>query len=143
MSRTYGRDCCCDLFACVNQVGQNFSNYDKIQVNVSGLNAPNKIDSFASSGLDPIILQNLEQSKFTIPTPCQKYAIPCILAGKDVMCCAQTGSGKTAAFLLPLIHMIKENDLPKARSGPCQKPKVLVLSPTRELALQIFNNYQK
>jgi ATP-dependent RNA helicase RhlE len=67
---------------------------------------------------------------YTEPTPIQAEAIPVILAGRDVIATAQTGTGKTAAFLLPVLHRL----LGKTRGSPC-----LILSPTRELAQQIEN----
>ncbi|PRD28676.1 UNVERIFIED_CONTAM: DNA-binding protein HEXBP [Trichonephila clavipes] len=76
--------------------GINFSKYDTIHVDVSGSNAPSPIDSFENSGLNRHLLKNIEQSKYTKPTPVQKYAIPIILSKRDLMACAQTGSGKTA-----------------------------------------------
>ena len=85
--------------------------------------------NFKDLGLQAAIVQTCESQGFTEPTPIQKKTIPTILQGKDVIACAQTGTGKTAAFLLPLIQRLNEN-----------KPKgvaVLVLAPTRELATQI------
>ena len=74
-----------------------------------------------------------QQEGFTAPTPIQEQAIPIIAQGKDLMACAQTGTGKTAAFTLPLISQLLMNTNTKARG-----PKALILSPTRELAEQIL-----
>ena len=88
--------------------------------------------SFAQFNLNPNILKALEALKYTTPTPVQTATIPEILKGKDIIATAQTGSGKTAAFVLPILHLLT---LPEAKSSI--KPRVLILTPTRELAMQI------
>jgi len=93
-----------------------------------------------SSPLLDELKTNAKYCNFKEPTPCQKYSIPCILKRRDLMCCAQTGSGKTAAFLFPLIHLMKEDGVEKAEFAKCQSPEALILSPTRELAIQNFKN---
>ncbi|XP_054168455.1 ATP-dependent RNA helicase DDX3X-like isoform X2 [Oppia nitens] len=126
--------------------GINFDKYEDIPVEATGHNSPLHIDSFDDSNLrlTSIIEQNVKLAKYTTPTPVQKYAIPIILAKRDLMACAQTGSGKTAAFLLPILNQIFENGRPKSfpsvRPGAKVKqyPLALILSPTRELALQIY-----
>ena len=85
--------------------------------------------TFNDLGLLPVLAAKCEQMGYTEPTPIQKQAIPVLLQGRDVIACAETGTGKTAAFLLPIIHKLIEG--PK-RPGT----RVLVLSPTRELANQ-------
>ena len=87
---------------------------------------------FASLGLSPELLRAVVESDFTVPTPVQKEAIPAILAGKDVWACAQTGSGKTAAFALPLLQNIQKAE----RDAPLRL-HTLILVPTRELAAQV------
>jgi len=87
---------------------------------------------FASLGLSPELLRAVVDSNFTVPTPVQKEAIPAILAGKDVWACAQTGSGKTAAFALPLLQNIQKAE----RDAPLRL-HTLILVPTRELAAQV------
>jgi ATP-dependent RNA helicase RhlE len=87
---------------------------------------------FASLGLSPELLRAVVDSNFTAPTPVQKEAIPAILAGKDVWACAQTGSGKTAAFALPLLQNIQKAE----RDAPLPL-HTLILVPTRELAAQV------
>ncbi len=87
--------------------------------------------SFSNLGLSPTILQAISERGYTTPTPIQTAAIPEILRGNDVLAAAQTGSGKTAAFALPLLQVIQEN--------PSEKPRrlrSLILVPTRELAQQ-------
>ncbi|TXT21330.1 MAG: DEAD/DEAH box helicase domain protein [Gallionellaceae bacterium] len=88
--------------------------------------------TFATLGLNPAILKAVEESGYTTPTPIQAQAIPEVLAGHDIMASAQTGTGKTAAFILPALHRIAEP--PAVRS---KGPRVLVLTPTRELAQQV------
>mmetsp|Transcript_10689 Transcript_10689/g.23571 ORF Transcript_10689/g.23571 Transcript_10689/m.23571 type:complete len:853 (-) Transcript_10689:263-2821(-) len=90
---------------------------------------------------------NIKKCKYNTPTPVQKYAIPAALAGRDVMCCAQTGSGKTIAFLIPcLASMMKHTKatglLDRPFEGPAA-PDTLVLSPTRELCVQIYKEAEK
>ncbi len=87
--------------------------------------------SFASFGLHPHLLRALDDMAFTVPTPIQTDAIPPVMAGRDVLACAVTGSGKTAAFLLPILHRLAEG----RRGGT--RTRALVLAPTRELAVQI------
>jgi ATP-dependent RNA helicase RhlE len=91
--------------------------------------------NFTDLQLHPIILQALKDMKFEEPTEIQKQAIPVVLARKDVLGCAQTGTGKTAAFVLPIAHqiitLIEEQTISK------KELKCLILAPTRELAIQI------
>merc|ERR1719447_1989986 len=119
--------------------GINFDKYDAIEVEVSGPNVDKntvKISSFAEAGLFEQTLDNVNKSGYKKPTPIQKYAIPIINEGRDLMACAQTGSGKTAAFLLPIITgILKANTLSSTYSDK-QEPAALILSPTRELAMQ-------
>jgi len=88
--------------------------------------------SFDSLGLAPALLSSIQETGFTTPTPVQLAAIPAALAGKDLMVSSQTGSGKTAAFMLPALHKIAGKPGNKGRGV-----QVLVLTPTRELALQV------
>ena len=88
--------------------------------------------SFESLELDPVLLQAVEELGFTRPTTIQTQVIPVAMEGRDIMASAPTGTGKTAAFLLPILqHMI---DFPRRKPGPA---RALILTPTRELALQI------
>ncbi|CAH1135154.1 unnamed protein product [Ceutorhynchus assimilis] len=132
-----------ELFTTTITSGVNFMKLDDIKVNVSGDDVPKPVNSFAASGLRPHLLENIKKSKYMKPTPIQKYAIPIILAGRDLMGCAQTGSGKTAAFLLPMIHKILEKQDPPAREGNTAMPNVVIVSPTRELTIQIYEQAKK
>ncbi|HEU0305881.1 MAG TPA: DEAD/DEAH box helicase [Lysobacter sp.] len=89
--------------------------------------------SFESLGLAPALLRALSENNYTTPTPIQYEAIPLALAGHDVLGGAQTGTGKTAAFGLPLLNRLAKQTPP---NGP-RKPRALILTPTRELALQV------
>ncbi|XP_076298871.1 ATP-dependent RNA helicase vasa [Lasioglossum baleicum] len=124
-------------------VGINFDKYDNIDVRVSGDNAPNPIDNFETTGLRAIILENIKKSGYSKPTPVQKHALPIIMGGRDLMACAQTGSGKTAAFAIPIINTLleKQKDL-EISSFSCE-PQVVIVSPTRELTIQIWQQIVK
>jgi ATP-dependent RNA helicase RhlE len=89
--------------------------------------------NFSQLGLDAAQVRKCESLGYTEPTPIQEQAIPVVLSGQDLIGCAETGTGKTAAFLLPIIQKITEKPRPGIR--------VLVLAPTRELAMQIQKNY--
>ena len=82
--------------------------------------------TFADLGLNPSILKAVEESGYTIPTPIQAQAIPEVLAGHDLMASAQTGTGKTAAFILPALNRIAVPSAVRSKG-----PRVLVLTPTR------------
>ncbi|MFT2110002.1 DEAD/DEAH box helicase [Marinomonas sp. 2405UD68-3] len=88
--------------------------------------------SFSALQLHPTLLATLDSLDYKTPTPIQKQAIPLILEGQDVVAAAQTGTGKTAAFCLPLLQ-----NLTKGRRGPANSVRCLILAPTRELAAQI------
>ncbi|MCC8361870.1 DEAD/DEAH box helicase [Lysobacter sp. A6] len=90
--------------------------------------------TFETLGLAPALLRALADNGYTTPTPIQADAIPLVLAGQDVLGGAQTGTGKTAAFGLPLLQKLAEGK--PAGNGP-RKPRALILVPTRELAVQV------
>ncbi|KAJ9592681.1 hypothetical protein L9F63_015653 [Diploptera punctata] len=123
--------------------GMNFDKYDIIQVNVTGENVPKPIDNFENSNLRQLLLDNIQKSNYTRPTPVQKNAIPIIMAKRDLMACAQTGSGKTAAFLLPLINLLLSEPKNLVVSAEHCEPQAIIVSPTRELTLQIHNEARK
>ena len=87
---------------------------------------------FATLPLHPLLLKGLKELGFARPTPIQADAIPPALAGRDVLACAMTGSGKTAAFLLPILQRLI--------GKPRGTTRALVLTPTRELAAQILED---
>src|SRR5215475_10904571 len=91
--------------------------------------------SFAGLGVAEPILHTLASENYVSPTPIQAKAIPAILQGRDVLGIAQTGTGKTAAFGLPLLQRLAADRVP---AGP-RAARALILAPTRELAIQIHN----
>jgi ATP-dependent RNA helicase RhlE len=92
--------------------------------------------SFDSLGLGPEILKAVAEAGYTIPTPIQSQAIPAILAGRDIMGGAQTGTGKTAGFVLPMLQLFAH--YANASPSPARHPvRALILTPTRELAMQV------
>lgn len=92
--------------------------------------------TFADLGLSPEVLKAVEDSGYTTPTPIQEKAIPIVLMGRDVLGIAQTGTGKTASFTLPMIDILASGQT-KARM-----PRSLILEPTRELAAQVSENFE-
>ena len=94
--------------------------------------------SFESLNLLPLILKNVRAAGYEAPTPIQRATIPLVAAGRDVLGCAQTGTGKTAAFALPMIQQMANK--PVRRDQP-RVIRQLILTPTRELALQIYDNF--
>ena len=91
--------------------------------------------SFEDLGLNGEILKAIHEAGYSEPTPIQAKAIPAILMGQDVLGCAQTGTGKTASFTLPMIEILSSG---RARA---RMPRSLVLTPTRELAAQVAQNF--
>ena len=94
--------------------------------------------NFASLGLAPAILQAIAETGYSTPTPIQAQAIPLVLKGGDLLAAAQTGTGKTAGFTLPILHLLSSN--PKIPNPG--KPRCLILTPTRELAAQVEESVQ-
>ncbi|MBU1658030.1 DEAD/DEAH box helicase [bacterium] len=93
--------------------------------------------SFSTLGLSPQLLQTLQKNTFLEPTPIQEKVIPLVLQGHDIMARAQTGSGKSASFVLPILEMLF-----KTKGEGKAKIKVLVLTPTRELTLQVAKTFE-
>ena len=96
------------------------------------MKSSDKTLAFSALKLHPTLLRGVETLKFTRPTPIQSEAIPHALEGRDLLACAATGSGKTAAFLLPILHQLVDR--------PRGTTRALVLAPTRELARQILDD---
>jgi probable ATP-dependent RNA helicase DDX4 len=94
------------LFTTGIHQGINFEKYDNIEVEVTGNNRPKPVEQFDDMGLLPTFLQNVKKAGYLKPTPIQKHAIPAVLSGRDLMGCAQTGSGKTVRAICPWILMI-------------------------------------
>ncbi|KAL6820348.1 P-loop containing nucleoside triphosphate hydrolase protein [Trichoderma sp. SZMC 28015] len=135
--------------------GLDFSAIESIDVVQEGPERIEYIKAFADAGIHPVMMKNVELSGYQVPTPIQKFTIPAILQGYDVIGVAQTGSGKTAAYLIPILSKLmgKAKKLGAARPNPLTfqegidnviaEPLVVVVVPTRELAVQIFNEARK
>ncbi|KAF1929731.1 DEAD-domain-containing protein [Didymella exigua CBS 183.55] len=135
------------------QTGINFEKYDDIPVEASGQGVPEPVTRFTNPPLDEHLLSNIELSGYKVPTPVQKYSIPIVMGGRDLMACAQTGSGKTGGFLFPILAQAFKNGpsaAPAAQNGGHgygrqrkAYPTSLILAPTRELVSQIFEESRK
>ncbi|KAL8456263.1 hypothetical protein ACS0TY_034469 [Phlomoides rotata] len=124
--------------------GINFDAYEDIPVETSGGNVPPPVNTFADIDLGDALNLNIRRCKYVKPTPVQRHAIPISLAGRDLMACAQTGSGKTAAFCFPIISGILRGQIPQRQRGVRTVfPLALILSPTRELSMQIHEEAKK
>ncbi|KAG0181423.1 DEAD-box ATP-dependent RNA helicase [Apophysomyces sp. BC1021] len=143
-----------------SHAGINFDKYENIPVEATGRDVPQPIEKdlsyrfvlkFTSPPVDPHLLSNIELARYTTPTPVQKYSIPLVMANRDLMACAQTGSGKTAGFLFPVLSSMFEKgprEVPvKTQPGVYRPrkayPEVLILAPTRELTSQIYDEARK
>lgn len=131
--------------------GINFSKYDDIPVDATGEDVPSPINGFTDANLDPLLLENIHRAAYTIPTPVQKFSIAIVNHQRDLMSCAQTGSGKTAGFLFPILDSLFKNG-PQYTLNPCQNayktrasahPIALILAPTRELVSQIHDEAKR
>lgn len=129
--------------------GINFANYDDIPVEASGHDVPEPVTAFTNPPLDEHLLSNITLARYKTPTPVQKYSIPIVMKGRDLMACAQTGSGKTGGFLFPILSQAFMNGPappPNAAGGFRQRkayPTTLILAPTRELTSQIYDEARK
>ncbi len=92
---------------------------------------------FSQLGLSDEVVRAVTDAGYTVPTPIQAQAIPAVLSGRDVLGCAQTGTGKTASFTLPMIDILASG---RARA---RMPRTLIIEPTRELAAQVAENFEK
>ena len=127
------------------ETGINFAKQNEVPCVLNGTNSEliQPIASFAETSLSDLLKENIRRSGYTVPTPVQKYSLPCILARRDLMACAQTGSGKTAAYALPIMTNILHDGIESSALMDIQSPQALILAPTRELALQIYNECRK
>ena len=136
-----------ELFERENQqtTGINFDNYDDIPVETSGNEVPEPIDTYSEETIGPSLVENVRLCGYTKPTPVQKYSVPIGAADRDLMACAQTGSGKTAGFLFPIIMTMLRTGgkMPPENARRRIYPEALILAPTRELASQIQDEARK
>ncbi|KAI2639402.1 P-loop containing nucleoside triphosphate hydrolase protein [Xylaria nigripes] len=134
--------------------GINFDTIDRINVIQEGLERIHPINAFQDAGLHPAMLRNVELMGYKSPTPIQRYCIPTIKLGYDLLAIAQTGSGKTAAYLIPIINFLMGKAKKLAAPRPSfeaasqgsrvrAEPLVVIVVPSRELAVQIFNEARK
>lgn len=147
------------LFKDEDQAGADFDRYEDVPFTLTGPNGEETdIPVFTefkdlfehevwNQFMPPELINNLQLLHFHRPTPVQRFAIPCALIGRDVMCCAQTGSGKTAAFLIPVIASMMQHG---KQTGAAQepywgsvKPDTLIITPTRELCVQTFTDAER
>ncbi|EMC98174.1 hypothetical protein BAUCODRAFT_121063 [Baudoinia panamericana UAMH 10762] len=136
--------------------GDHYSNLN-IEVFIDGRERVQPVKEFADAGLHPVVLDNINLVGYEKPTPIQQYAIPAILQGRDVVAISQTGSGKTAAYMIPIISRLmgkaKKLCAPKPntfdpRYNPQThftkaEPLVVIVVPTRELAIQTFDEARR
>ncbi|GAC99780.1 hypothetical protein PHSY_007383 [Pseudozyma hubeiensis SY62] len=132
-------------------MGINFDKYGDIPVEASGRDVPEPVLTFTSPPIDPHLLDNIKLARYTNPTPVQKYSIPIVELGRDLMGCAQTGSGKTGGFLFPILSALFTHGPPPPPAEMSQGgygrrkafPSTLILAPTRELVSQIYEEARK
>ncbi|CAE6374250.1 unnamed protein product [Rhizoctonia solani] len=130
--------------------GINFDKYEDIPVEATGAGVPEPLNQFTNPPLDPVLLENIQYARYTTPTPVQKYSVPIVAAGRDLMACAQTGSGKTAGFLFPILSASFAAGPRPPPADPNSSygrrrayPTALILAPTRELVSQIHDEARK
>ncbi|XP_019465728.1 probable ATP-dependent RNA helicase DDX4 [Meleagris gallopavo] len=125
------------------QSGINFDKYDECTVEMSGLDPPTPLLAFEEANFSQSLRKNISKTGYSKLTPVQKYSIPVIQAGRDLMSCAQTGSGKTAAFLLPIVDQMMKDGITASVFQKQQEPQCVIVAPTRELINQIFLEARK
>ncbi|ROW08827.1 hypothetical protein VMCG_02741 [Cytospora schulzeri] len=131
--------------------GINFEKYDDIPVEASGQDVPEPVLTFSNPPLDDHLISNIALARYLMPTPVQKYSIPIVMGGRDLMACAQTGSGKTGGFLFPILSQAYKtgpSPVPAGQAGNFGRqrkayPTSLILAPTRELVSQIYDESRK
>lgn len=129
------------LFQQEKHKGVDFSSLDDIPVEVS--EASFSMSNFSDCEVHPTLLSNIQKLGYLKATPVQKHAIPCLLSRRDLMACAQTGSGKTAAYLFPTIAKLLNDGPPVMSNTRGSYPLALILAPTRELTIQIYEEALK
>ncbi|XP_077318842.1 putative ATP-dependent RNA helicase DDX4 isoform X4 [Lithobates pipiens] len=125
------------------QTGINFDKYDDIVVEVSGSDVPPAILTFEEANLCDTLAKNVSKAGYVKLTPIQKHSIPIVVAGRDLMACAQTGSGKTAAFLLPILSHLMVKGVESSAFQALKEPEAIIVAPTRELINQIYLDARK
>ncbi|WWC72446.1 ATP-dependent RNA helicase ded1 [Kwoniella pini CBS 10737] len=133
--------------------GINFDKYADIPVEATGTGVPEPVTEFTNPPIDPVLLENIKYARYTTPTPVQKYSLPIVAGGRDLMACAQTGSGKTGGFLFPILSAMftygpmappPDNNYGGGYNRTRKAyPTALILAPTRELVSQIHDEARK
>ncbi|KEF57899.1 uncharacterized protein A1O9_05821 [Exophiala aquamarina CBS 119918] len=140
----------------INRAGEKFKNLTTVKVIVESEERPKPINNFTQAGIHPILVENIQRCGYETPTPIQAYTIPAVITGHDMIGVAQTGSGKTAAFLIPCISKLMGKvkklaarrpnlavDFDVARERVRAEPLILIVAPTRELCCQIFDEARR
>ncbi|KAG5297898.1 DEAD-box protein [Histoplasma ohiense] len=140
----------------LNRAGNKFDRLREVKVTAETTHQPDPVKNFDDAGLHPVMRENIKLCGYKVPTPIQAYAIPAVLTGNDLIAVAQTGSGKTAAFLIPVLSKLmgkaKKLAAPRPDLGngfneslDCVRaePLVLIVAPTRELSTQIFDEARR
>ncbi|KAI9037081.1 DEAD/DEAH box helicase [Aspergillus affinis] len=140
----------------INRAGLKLGNLQNIDVIAESHERPKPVRNFNDAGLHPIVRENIHLCHYEYPTPIQAYSIPAVLTGHDLIAIAQTGSGKTAAFLIPVLSQLmgKAKKLAAKRPNLVEgydlttdavraEPLVLIVAPTRELSTQIFDEARR
>ncbi|KAL6219583.1 hypothetical protein ACLB2K_007342 [Fragaria x ananassa] len=127
-------------FACLGMSEQDVAEYRKsLAIRVSGFDVPRPVKTFDVCGFSPQLMNAIKKQEYEKPTPIQCQALPIVLSGRDIIAIAKTGSGKTAAFVLPMIcHIMDQPELQKDEG-----PIGVICAPTRELAQQIHLEAKK
>ncbi|WRT70563.1 ATP-dependent RNA helicase ded1 [Kwoniella shivajii] len=132
--------------------GINFDKYADIPVEATGEGVPEPVTEFTTPPIDPVLLENIHYARYTTPTPVQKMSLPIVAGGRDLMACAQTGSGKTGGFLFPILSAMftygpvappQDANYGGYNSRRKAYPTALILAPTRELVSQIHDEARK
>ncbi|QSZ30836.1 hypothetical protein DSL72_000394 [Monilinia vaccinii-corymbosi] len=136
--------------------GLQFDNIATLSVTQEGTTKITPVRRFEDAGLHPVMLENVKLAGYRVPTPIQQYCLPAVKIGHDIVACAQTGSGKTAAFLIPILSKLmgKAKKLAAPRPNPATfvptrdnyvraEPLVVIVCPSRELATQIFDEARR
>ncbi|KAJ5357765.1 hypothetical protein N7541_004923, partial [Penicillium brevicompactum] len=140
----------------ITRAGDKLENLNSYKVHVESSDEVKPVTEWENLGLHPVMVQNIGLCRFDRPTAIQSYAIPAVLANQDLIAVAQTGSGKTGAFLIPILSKLmgkaKKLAAPRpntvqgfdaARDSVRAEPLVLIVCPTRELATQIFDEARR
>ncbi|KAK2760494.1 hypothetical protein FQN53_007874 [Emmonsiellopsis sp. PD_33] len=140
----------------LNRAGTKFDHLREIKVTAETTAQPDPVKNFDDAGLHPAMRENIRLCGYNVPTPIQAYAIPAVLTGNDLIAVAQTGSGKTAAFLIPVLSKLMGkakklaaprpdlgNGFNESLDSVRAEPLVLIVVPTRELSTQIFDEARR